>query len=73
MYRVRVVQSLGYSPDIRIYNKPSAPKILKDLQRWCNNRFLYRSCDFWDYAARGKTMRETYVKEYAEGEREETQ
>ena len=68
MYRVRVVQSLGYSPDIRIYNKPSAPKILKDLQRWSNNRILYRSCDFWDYTARGKTMRETYAKEYEEAE-----
>lgn len=64
LYRVRAVQSLGYMPDVRIYNKPSAPKILKDLQRWCNNRFLYNSCDFWEYTARGKTMKETYETDF---------
>lgn len=64
VYRVRAVQNLGYMPDVRIYNKPSAPKILKDLQRWCNNRFLYQACDFWEYTARNQTMKETYIKEF---------
>lgn len=64
MYRVRKIKELGYSPDVRIYRKESLPRphVLRDLQRWCNNRFLYRSCDFMDYAPRkdGKTMRELY-------------
>ena len=60
LYRVRAVAELGYSPDVRIYRKPTAPQITKDLQRWANNRFIYQSCDFWDYEVRGKTMRETY-------------
>lgn len=60
LYRVNLVRSLGYLPDVRIYRKPTAPRVLKDLQRWCNNRFLYRSCDFMDFVPRkdGKTIRE---------------
>lgn len=62
LYRVRMIKDCGYLPDVRIYRKPTAPKILKDLQRWCNNRFLYRSCDFMDYIPRvdGKTIKELY-------------
>ena len=62
LYRLYTVKDLGYLPDIRIYRKPSAPQVLKDLQRWCNNRILFRSCDFMDYVPRkdGKTIRELY-------------
>ena len=63
MYRIKKVQDLGLTPDIRIYRKQSAPAILRDLQRWCNNRFIYRSVpDFFDYVPRvdGKTIRELY-------------
>lgn len=62
LYRVRKVQEAGLLPDIRIYRKSTAPRVLRDLQRWCNNRFLYRSCDFMDYVPRadGKSVRELY-------------
>lgn len=62
LYRAQMIKDCGYLPDVRIYRKPTAPKILKDLQRWCNNRFLYRSCDFMDYMPRvdGKTIKELY-------------
>ncbi len=62
LYRLRKVKELGFMPDIRIYRKPTAPQVLKDLQRWCNNRILFRSCDFMDYVPRsdGKTIRELY-------------
>ena len=61
-YRVTKIREVGLDPDIRIYRKSTAPKILRDLQRWCNNRFLYRSCEFFDYVPRtdGKTIREIY-------------
>lgn len=64
LYRVRMIKECGYLPDVRIYRKPTAPKILKDLQRWCNNRFLYRSCDFMDYVPRadGKTIQQLYFQ-----------
>lgn len=32
------------------YDKPSAPKEIKRLQRWCNNRIIFKSCEkFEDY------------------------
>lgn len=63
--RVQKLQSIGLSPDIRIYRKDTAPKLTKDLQRWCNNRFVYRSCpDFMEYQPRAdkKTIKEIYFK-----------
>lgn len=55
MYRVKKVQELGYRPYIMIFEKNKAPKKLKDLQRWCNNRIIY-------YAS-GKNF-ENYKKVY---------
>lgn len=67
VYRLQKIKELGYLPDVRIYRKTSLPKqhILKDMQRWCNNRFLYRSTEFLDYVPRkdGKTIKELYFKE----------
>lgn len=60
--RVKMVQEAGFSPDIRIYRKNTAPQILKDLQRWSNNRMLYRATSFMDYVPRKdcKTIKELY-------------
>lgn len=64
LYRIKMVKDLGYMPDVRIYRKNSLPKrhILRDLQRWCNNRFLYHSQRFYDYVPRsdGKPIKELY-------------
>ncbi len=64
MYRLKAIKECGYLPDVRIYRKSSLPQhhILRDMQRWCNNRFLYKSTDFLDYVPRadGKTIREIY-------------
>ncbi len=62
LYRVNLVRALGYLPDVRIYRKPTAPQVLKDLQRWCNNRRIFRTCEFMDYKPRkdGKTIKELY-------------
>ena len=69
-YRVCAVREAGYYPDIRVYRKASLPKrhILRDLQRWCNNRILYNSVGFWDFVPRvdGKAMKEVYESEYIE-------
>lgn len=55
MERVRAVQDAGYWPYIMIYNKPSAPQITRDLQRWCNNPFIYNAQpDFAGYKRNGK-------------------
>ena len=50
LFRIYTLRDLGYDPYVMIYDKPNAPKILKDLQRWCNNKFIFKSCHrFEDY------------------------
>lgn len=47
IYRLR---DLGFDPYCMIYNKPSAPKVLRDIQRWCNSKVIFKSCPrFEDY------------------------
>lgn len=62
LYRINAVKELGYMPDVRIYRKNTAPRVLRDLQRWSNNRLIYNSCDFMDYIPRsdGRTIKELY-------------
>ena len=66
LYRIQKIREIGFAPDVRIYRKETLPHphILRDLQRWANNRFIYRSCEFMDYAPRsdGKTIKELYFK-----------
>lgn len=50
LYRIYTLRDLGYSPYVMVYNKPSAPKEIRDLQRWCNNNIIFRSVpNFYDY------------------------
>lgn len=41
LYRIYMVQNLGYMPYVMIYNKNSARRETRLLQRWCNNRIAY--------------------------------
>lgn len=57
LHRIYTLRDLGFDPYVMIYDKPSAPKEIKQLQRWCNNRIIFNSCpDFQNY----KTGREVY-------------
>lgn len=50
LYRVYILRDLGFGPYIMIYDKPNAPREIRDLQRWCNNRRIFQSCPkFEDY------------------------
>ena len=50
LYRIYTLRDLGYDPYVMVYDKPNAPKEIKDLQRWVNNRFIFRKCHrFEDY------------------------
>lgn len=44
LYRIYALRDMGYDPYVMIFNKPNAPKEVKRLQRWCNNRFIFKSC-----------------------------
>lgn len=50
LYRIYTLRDLGYDPYVMIYNKPNAPKEIRQLQRWVNNKFIFKSCKrFEDY------------------------
>lgn len=50
LYRIYTLRDMGFDPYVMIYDKPNAPKEIRNLQRWCNNKFIFRSCnDFNDY------------------------
>lgn len=54
--RIYPLRDLGYKPYVMVYNKPYAPREIRDLQRWCNNRRIFNSCpNFFDYKPREKT------------------
>lgn len=53
--RIYALREMGFSPYVMIYNKTSAPQEIRYLQRWCNNRIIFKAVpDFQEYdPARG--------------------
>jgi hypothetical protein len=50
LYRVYWLRDNGFDPYVMIYEKDSAPLKLRHLQRWVNNKLIFRSCErFEDY------------------------
>ena len=48
--RIYKLRELGYDPYVMIYEKWNAPKKIKQMARWVNNKFIWRSCErFEDY------------------------
>ena len=50
LYRIKTLQKMEFDPYVMIFDKPNAPQEILKLQRWCNNKFVYRKCrNFEDY------------------------
>ncbi|MED9992731.1 hypothetical protein [Phascolarctobacterium faecium] len=50
LYRVYALRELGYDPYIMIYDKIHAPKETRYLQRWVNNKRIFRTIKYFkDY------------------------
>lgn len=50
LYRIYTLRDMGFDPYVMIYDKPHAPKEIRMLQRWCNNRIIFKSePDFYKY------------------------
>lgn len=50
LYRIYTLRDMGFNPYVMIYDKPNAPRDVRLLQRWCNNKIIFRSCSqFEDY------------------------
>ena len=51
LYRINTLREMGYDPYVMVYDRPNAPKITRQLQRWVNSkRIFYTVKDFADYA-----------------------
>ena len=56
LYRIYTLRDMGFDPYVMIYNKDALPKghELRRLQRWVNNKIIFRACDtFEEYSTRG--------------------
>ena len=50
LYRIETLRCMGYDPYVMIYDKPNAPREIRLLQRWCNNKKIFRTQpDFSEY------------------------
>lgn len=50
LYRIYTLRDMGFNPYVMIYDKPNAPEEIRLLQRWCNNRIIFRTVkNFKDY------------------------
>ena len=60
--RIYTLRELGYWAYIMVYDKQHCAPIYKDLQRWCNNRFIFGSCPrFEDYNKQKQTIHENQL------------
>ena len=50
LYRVETLRGMGYDPYVMVYDRPSAPAITRQLQRWVNNKRIFHTVpSFADY------------------------
>lgn len=50
LHRIYKLKEMGYDPYVMVFDKQNAPRQTKRLQRWVNNKFIFRSCEkFEDY------------------------
>ena len=56
LFRIDTLRKFGIVPFVQPYrdfeNKREPTQYEKDLARWANNKFLYKSCDFKDFEPR---------------------
>ena len=48
LYRIYTLRGMGYDPYVMIYDKPNAPQEIKHLARWCNNRWIFKKCEYFE-------------------------
>lgn len=66
--RIYTLRDMGYWAYVMIYNKESLPKghILKKMQRWCNNRFIFAKCERFEDYEKEKTTKQTTIFDFLE-------
>lgn len=50
LHRIYALRDLGFDPYVMVYDKPHAAPEIKQLQRWCNNKIIFKTVpNFYDY------------------------
>lgn len=49
VYRVKKLKEIGFDPYVMIFEKDNCSKIYKDLQRYTNNKIIFRSSEWENY------------------------
>ena len=49
LHRIYTLRDLGFDPYVMVYDKQNAPREIRRLQRWCNNKIVFKSCEWKDY------------------------
>lgn len=53
LFRIYTLDKMGFDPYVMIYDKENAPREIRLLQRWCNNKVIFKKCPrFEDYDPR---------------------
>lgn len=48
LHRIYTLKNLGYDPYLMIFEKWKASKQLLRMQRWVNNKIIFRACDWFE-------------------------
>ena len=48
LYRVYTLRNMGYNPYVMVYDKPHAPREVRLLQRWCNNKRIFKTTAWFE-------------------------
>ena len=53
LYRIYKLKEMEFDPYVMIFDKPKAPRVTRLLQRWVNNKIIFRACEkFEDFDPR---------------------
>ena len=44
LFRIYELRAMGFNPYVMVYDKPRAPHEIRRLQRWCNNKRIFKKC-----------------------------
>lgn len=55
LHRIYTLRDLGYDPFVMVYDRTHAPKYARHLQRWCNNKIIFKSCRRFEDYRTGRT------------------
>jgi len=62
IYRLEKIAELGYTPYVMIYRKKTAPRILIDMQRYVNNRFISKAISLTTYLECTRSLLNRYTQ-----------